>query len=301
MHLVVELPLAPQRWGAGAVLDLARGIEDLGYDEMDLFEHVTVGLPTPTRTESGQAAPELLEPMVTLAAMAAVTRRIGLGTGVLVLPQRQPALVAKQVATLDLLSGGRVRLGVGVGWQRSEYESLGVPFAERGRRMDESIELLRRYWTESSVTFKGRYYRAEAMAMDPKPVQPGGPPIWLGGDSEASLRRVGRVGDGWLAMADSDEIVATAQEKIAVIRAAAEEAGRDLARIGMQARLSDVLDLDALPRRIAGLRAAGFTWAAVSLPAIEAAGVVGVEAQVETLARIRERILREVGPGETRR
>lgn len=160
MHLAVEFPPDAHLWGQDATLELARAIEELGYDQIDLFDHVTVGLPTPTRSETRQAVSELLEPMVTLGAIAAVTRRIGLGTGVLVLPQRQPALVAKQVATLDVLSGGRMRLGVGVGWQQSEYESLDVPFGERGRRMDESIQLLRQYWTEPSVTFRGSYYQA---------------------------------------------------------------------------------------------------------------------------------------------
>jgi probable F420-dependent oxidoreductase len=290
MHVAVEFPLATQRWGTEAVLELARAIEDLGYDEIDLFEHVTVGHPIPGRSETREAAPELLEPLVTLGAISAVTQRIRLGTGILVLPQRQPALVAKQVATLDVLCNGRVRLGVGVGWQRSEYESLGVPFEERGPRMDEAITLMRRYWTEPSVTFRGQFYRAEAMGMDPKPVQPGGPPIWIGGDSEAALRRVGRLGDGWMAMADSDDVLPSAPEKRAIIQAAAEAAGRDPASIGLQARLSDPLDLESLPRRIAGLRAAGFTWTSVSLPALEAAGVVGVAAQVEVLSRIRERL-----------
>jgi probable F420-dependent oxidoreductase len=295
MHVAVEFPLAAHRWGADTVLELARAIEDVGYDEIDLFEHVTVGHPIPGRSETREAAPELLEPLVTLGAISAVTHRIRLGTGILVLPQRQPALVAKQVATLDVLSNGRVRLGVGVGWQRSEYESLGVPFAERGRRIDEAITLMRRYWTEPSVTFHGQFYRAEAMGMDPKPVQPGGPPIWLGGDSEAALHRVGRLGDGWMAMADSDEAVVTAPEKLATIRAAAEAAGRDPARIGLQARLSDPLDLESVPRRVAGLRAAGFTWITVSLPVVEAAGVVGVAAQVEALTRIKAAILDAVG------
>jgi probable F420-dependent oxidoreductase len=295
MRVAVEFPLAAQRWGTDAVLDLARAIEDVGYDEIDLFEHVTVGHPIPGRSETRQAAPELLEPLVTLGAISAVTRRIGLGTGVLVLPQRQPALVAKQVATLDVLSSGRVRLGVGVGWQRSEYESLGVPFEERGRRIDEAITLMRRYWTESSVTFRGHFYRAEAMGMDPKPVQPGGPPIWLGGDSEPALRRVGRLGDGWMAMPDSDEEVLSAPQNLAIIKAAAEAAGRDPAKIGLQARLSDPLDLESLTRRVAGLRAAGFTWTSVSLPSLETAGVGGVAALVETLSRIRERLWREIG------
>jgi probable F420-dependent oxidoreductase len=294
VKIAVEFPLAAQRWGHSAVLDLARAIEEIGYDEIDLFEHVTVGLPTPTRP-AGPAAPELLEPLVTLGAMAAVTRRIGLGTGVLILPQRQPALVAKQVATLDVLSGGRVRLGVGAGWQESEYESLGVPFAERGRRLDEAIHLLRLYWTKPSVTFRGRFYQAEAMAMDPKPVQPGGPPIWLGGDSDAALRRVGRLGDGWLAMADADDLLATLPTKLATIRAAAEDAGRDPATIGLQARLSNPQDLDAIAARTAALRDAGFTWTSVSMPALEAAGIDGMTAQVDTLTRIIGRIRTEVG------
>src|SRR5215210_6775464 len=159
MHVAVEFPLATHRWGADAVLELARGIEDAGYDEIDLFEHVTVGHSIPGRSETREAAPELLEPLVTLGAISAVTRRIRLGTGILVLPQRQPALVAKQVATLDVLSGGRVRLGVGVGWQRSEYESLGVPFEERGRRIDEAIPRVRGYWAGPAVTCRGELYR----------------------------------------------------------------------------------------------------------------------------------------------
>jgi probable F420-dependent oxidoreductase len=232
---------------------------------------------------------------VTLGAIAAVTSTIGLGTEVLVLPQRQPALVAKQVSTLDVLTGGRVRLGVGVGWQESEYESLGVPFAERGRRIDEVIHLMRLYWSEPSVTFRGRFYQTEAMAMDPKPVQPGGPPIWLGGDSDAALRRVGRLGDGWLAMADSDETAATLQDKLAIIRAAAEEVGRDPTKIGLQTRLSDPLDSDAVAGRVARLRELGFTWVTVGGPGLEAAGVQGVAAQVDALARIRERIQSAVG------
>jgi len=295
MYLAVELPLAPYHGGHDAVFDLARAIEEIGYDEIDLFEHVTVGHGTPTRPVTRQAVSELLEPLVTLAAIAAVTRRIRLGTEVLVLPQRQPALVAKQVATLDLLSGGRVRLGVGVGWQEAEYESLGVPFVERGRRMDESLQLLRLYWTQASVTFRGRYYQAEAMGMDPKPLQPGGPPIWIGGDSEAALRRVGRLGDGWMAMAESDHAVATVHDKLPIIHAAAEAAGRDPAQIGLQARLSEPHNLDALAARIVALRETGFTWATVSMPSLDAAGVHGLDAQLDLLARIIDRIVREVG------
>ncbi|MGH2598272.1 MAG: LLM class F420-dependent oxidoreductase [Dehalococcoidia bacterium] len=292
MKLSVEFPSVSYRWGTDAVLDLARAVEEAGYDEIDFFDHVTMAHPT-ERRQTGPYPPTmpLLEPLVTLGAVAAVTRRVRLGTEVLVLPQRQPALVAKQVATLDVLSGGRVRLGVGVGWQGAEFESLGVPFAERGRRMDECIELLRLYWRERAVTYHGRYYTAEAMAMDPEPVQPGGPPIWLGGSSEAALRRIGRLGDGWLAGAG--ERPDSIQEKLAVIRQAAETAGRDPAAIGLQVQIGDPRDLDGLAARAVAFREAGFTWGTVNMTTLYTAGARDVAAQREALAQVKERIDRE--------
>src|SRR5438105_14334388 len=116
----------------------------------------------------------ILEALMTLAHLAAVTSRVTLGTEVLVLPQRHPTLVAKQISTIDTLSGGRVRLGVGVGWQESEFDALGMDFKTRGRALDEAIPLLRACWTEPSITFRGRFTHAEAMAMAPKPLAPGG-------------------------------------------------------------------------------------------------------------------------------
>jgi probable F420-dependent oxidoreductase len=292
MRLAVEFPSVAYRWGENAVPDLARAVEEAGYDEIDMFDHITMGHPKDGRAQGPYPAQmPLLEAFVTLGAIAVVTRRVRLGTEVLVLPQRQPALVAKQVATLDILSGGRVRLGAGVGWQESEYESLGVPFAERGRRMDECIELLRLYWREPSVTFTGRYYQAEAMAMDPKPVQPGGPPIWLGGGSEAALTRIGRMGDGWLA--GGGERPESVGERIAVIRRAAEQAGRDPSRIGLQIQLGDVRDLDALAARAAAFREAGFTWGAVNMTQLYTSGARDIAAQREALVRIKERVHRE--------
>ncbi|MGH2601389.1 MAG: LLM class flavin-dependent oxidoreductase, partial [Dehalococcoidia bacterium] len=148
MHLAANLFALAHPKETASILDLARAIEELGYDEVDLGEHVTIGQPMEGRSIPDPPAMAAVEPLVTLGAIATVTRRVRLGTEVLVLPQRQPALVAKQVATLDVLSGGRVRLGVGAGWQEPEFDSLGVPFAERGRRLDEAIELIRLYWTE---------------------------------------------------------------------------------------------------------------------------------------------------------
>src|SRR5690606_20734136 len=156
MKLSVEFPSVVYRDGPEAVARLARATEDIGYDELDMFDHVAMGIPTATRP-AGPYPPQMpnLAALLTLALPAAHTRRIGLGTEVLVLPQRQPVLVAKQISTLDTLSGGRVRLGVGVGWQDSEYEALGVDFHSRGRRMDEAIDVLRTCWREAHVEFAG--------------------------------------------------------------------------------------------------------------------------------------------------
>jgi probable F420-dependent oxidoreductase len=267
-------------------------VEETGYDEIDMFDHVTMAAPLEGRPSGPYPANmPILEAFMTLAAVAAVTNRVRLGTEVLVLPQRQPTLVAKQLGTLDVLSNGRVRLGAGVGWQGAEFESLGVPFHERGRRMDECMQLLRLYWTEPTITFHGRYYHVEAMTMEPKPVQPGGPPIWLGGGSEAALTRIGRVGDGWLA--GGGERPETVGEKLALIRRAAEQAGRDPAAIGLQIQLGDARDLDALAARAARFRKLGFTWGAVNMTSLYQAGARDVPAQREALAGIRERIHRE--------
>jgi len=147
MKLSVEFPSVSYREGQEAVARLARAIEQIGYDHIDMFDHVVMGFPIEGRAPGPYpAGMPILEALMTLSYIAAVTSRVTLGTEVLVLPQRQPTLVAKQVSTLDTLSGGRVRLGVGVGWQESEYEALGEDFHTRGARMDEAIAVLRACW-----------------------------------------------------------------------------------------------------------------------------------------------------------
>ena len=272
------------------VLDLAQVVEELGFDEIDLGDHVTIGRPLPGRPMPNPPAAALLEPLVALGALAAVTRRIRLGTGVLILPQRQPALVAKQVATLDRLSNGRLRLAVGVGWQQPEYASLGVPFGERGRRLEEAIELMRLYWTQPSVTFHGRFYHSEAMAVDPPPVQPGGPPVWLGGGSAAALKRVGRLADGWFAVGEDPRSISN---KVSIIIQAAQDAGRDPRSIGLHVLLGESSNLDRLASEVSAFRAAGFSGASVNLDQIIASGARDLDRQRETLARIKERIDKE--------
>jgi probable F420-dependent oxidoreductase len=295
MKLAVQFPSVFYRGGPAAITALVRGVEQLGYDQVDMFDHVTMAHPKEGRSTGAYPANmPLLEALTALAYFAAVTERVGLGTEVLVLPQRQPALVAKQVATIDILSGGRVRLGVGVGWQPAEYESLGVPFAERGRRMDECVQLLRAYWAEPTINFAGRHYTADAMAMDPKP-RPGsaGPPIWMGGSAEAALRRTGRLGDGWLA--GGGETPESATARMAIIRRAAEEAGRDPAALGFQIQLGDPRDLGAMAERAARFTAAGFGWGTVSMTGLYTSGARDVDAQLDALGTIRDRLRAETG------
>ena len=166
MKLSVEFPSVSYREGPQAVRRMAEAIERIGYDHIDIFDHVVMGHPMEGRPPGPyNAAMPIIEALMGLSYIAGVTSRVTLGTEVLVLPQREPTLVAKQVSTLDTLSAGRVRLGIGVGWQESEYEAMGEDFHTRGARMDEAIQLLRTYWGEARVDFSGKAYRAVAMAV----------------------------------------------------------------------------------------------------------------------------------------
>ena len=247
MKLTVEFPSVSYREGAQGVARLAQAIEQIGYDHIDMFDHVVMGYPIAGRPP-GPYPPQMpiLEALMALSYMAAVTSRVTLGTEVLVLPQRHPTLVAKQVSTLDTLSGGRVRLGVGVGWQESEYEALGEDFHTRGARMDEAIRLLRMCWSDAQIDFDGPHYRVMAMGCEPKPPQGGRLPIWVGGRSERALRRVGELADGWL----GNQIADAQGARLAIdsIRRYAAAAGRDPATIGLQAMVASP------PRDAAGKR-----------------------------------------------
>lgn len=305
MKLAVEFPSVSYREGGEAVVRLAKAIEDIGFDQLDVFDHVIMGFPTATR-DAPMYPPKMpiMEALMALSYVAAVTERIGLGTEVLVLPQRQPVLVAKQVSTLDTLSGGRVRLGVGVGWQESEYDALEENFRTRGRRMDEAVALMRAYWADEQVDFQGRFYTSTAMAMEPKPPQGGKLPVWIGGASDRALRRVAEVGDGWLATAITDPgVAARCKAKIAGY---AEAAGRDPAQIGYQMMLDvpprDVAgkrfyaETDRVAARAAEVKAMGFEWGALNATAIFQAGARSVDAIIEVLGRAHDAIRAEVGP-----
>ncbi len=304
MKLSVEFPSVTYREGPEAVRRFARTVEAIGYDHIDVFDHVVMGYPVAGRAP-GPYTPTMpiLEALMLLGHLAAVTSRVTLGTEVLVLPQRDPTLVAKQVSTLDTLSGGRVRLGVGVGWQASEYEALGEEFGTRGARMDEAIRLLRAWWGEAQVDAAGPHYRVQAMAMEPKPPQGARLPIWIGGMSEPAWRRVGRLGDGWLASRVTD--AADAQRAFAAIRRHAEAAGRDPAAIGLQSMVAPpprdaagkrfYLEHDRVVGRAAELQAMGFQWISLNATAIFQAGARSVDAMLDALGALYGKLRAEVG------
>jgi len=278
---------------------MARAIEQIGYDHIDVFDHVVMGYPIAGRPP-GPYTPTMpiLEALMTLSYVAAVTTRVTLGTEVLVLPQRHPTLVAKQVSTLDTLSGGRVRLGVGVGWQESEYEALGEDFRTRGARMDEAIRLLRAYWSDAQVDFDGPRYPVTAIAMEPKPPQGRRLPIWIGGMSEPAWRRVGALGDGWLASRVED--AASARRALDAIRRHAEAAGRDPATIGLQSMVAPpprdaegkrfYAEHDRVVARVAELEKLGFGWAALNATAVFQAGARSVDAMIDALGALHGKI-----------
>ena len=298
MKISVVFPNVLYREGPEGVLKLIKAIENIGYDELDMFDHVVMGHPTETRRKPFYSPTmPILEALMVLSYAAAATTKIGLGVGVLVLPQRQPTLVAKQISTLDTLSSGRVRLGLGIGWQRSEYEALGEDYDTRGRRMDEAIDLMRAYWRDEHVNFDGTYYRANDMAMEPKPPQGADIPIWIGGTWPKSLKRVVTHGDGWLGMnAPGDPPLA---EKLASLHQFAEELGRDPASIRLQMGLSpDALDREKRTRfyaepellldRALKLREMGFEQTSIDCVPIFQQGYRTSDAMIDYLAKIHE-------------
>jgi probable F420-dependent oxidoreductase len=299
VKISVEFPSVAYREGPAKVAQLARAIEDIGYDDLAMFDHVIMGHPTDTRV-APIYPPQMpiLEALTTLAFVAALTERVTLSTEVLVLPQRQAMLVAKQVATIDTLSGGRMRLGVGVGWQEAEYEALGEDFDNRGRLMDQSLALLRAAWGDERVDLRGDRYVADAIAVEPKSPQAGALPLWIGGHGPAAFRRVGTVGDGWMASGVGEP--ADVQASFDAIRRHAEAAGRDPDAIGLQGMLAPpprdpagktfYADHDRVARRAEELAAMGFGWIAINATAVFQSGARSVDALVDQLAALLPRL-----------
>jgi probable F420-dependent oxidoreductase len=236
MQLGVVFPQTEIGASPSAVRDYVQAAEALGYAHLLVYDHV---LGADARRHSGWNGPyrhtDLFhEPFVLFGYLAALTQRLQLTTAVVILGQRQTALVAKQAAEVDVLTGGRLRLGVGIGWNHVEYEALGENFHNRGRRSEEQIAVLRALWTQEVVDFKGRWHQISHAGLNPLPIQR--PiPIWLGGRAEAVLRRVATVADGWFPQFAPDK---AGQEIMARVHSYAREAGRDPASIGIEGRIS---------------------------------------------------------------
>jgi probable F420-dependent oxidoreductase len=216
------------------IRDYAQAAEDLGYSHLLVYDHV-LGASSEHRPDwrgPYDHRTQFHEPFVLFGYLAGVTQRIQLVTGIIILPQRQTALVAKQAAEVDVLSGGRLRLGVGIGWNDVEYEALGEDFHNRGRRVEEQIALMRALWTQDVVNFQGRWHHINNAGINPLPIQR--PiPLWMGGGAEAVLKRVARLADGWFPQIRPDE---RGREILQRLFEYAREAGRDPGSIGIEGR-----------------------------------------------------------------
>ena len=220
----------------GAIREYAQATESLGFDFLLAFDHV-LGANAETHTDlTGpyRHYDAFHEPFVLFGYLAAVTSRVELATGIIILPQRQTALVAKQAAAVDVLSEGRLRLGIGVGWNYVEYEALGENWGNRGARSEEQIDVMRQLWTNELITYEGRWHKITDAGILPLPVQR--PiPVWLGGAADRTIRRIVSIGDGWILTGRPDD---RAKGLIDKLSAYAEEAGRDMSSIGLEGWVS---------------------------------------------------------------
>lgn len=286
MRVGVTYPQTELGGDPGAIRAYGQRVEELGYSHILAYDHV-VGADPEVHTGWDRAYnvhTTFSEPLVMFGYLAAVTQTVELVTGVIILPQRQTVLVAKQAAEVDLLSGGRLRLGVGVGWNAVEFEALGKDFTNRGERSDEQIDLLRRLWCEQSVTFVGKYHRITGAGIAPLPVQR--PiPVWIGAASAPGYRRAGRTADGWFPLIEPGPALDDAR---AVVAQAAVDAGRDPAAIGMEGRIIYTGDLDTVVRGLSAWKDAGATH--VSISTMDA-GLATVDDHLAVLTTVAEAVL----------
>ena len=279
---------------ASELRDWAQGVEAIGYHWLVTPDHLLFEYP-----QGGRAAPRYPYPggtiqqeaLTSLAYMAGLTSRIILQTGVTPLPQRDPVVLAKQAAQLDVLSGGRFRLGVGLGWQPAASAALGAPAGETVSRFEEAVALLRACWREEPVSFHGRHWRLDGMSMLPKPLTPGGPAILYGGDVPAAEERAARHCDGWVGI--GIRRIERVREQVERLRSQVSAAGRDPERFRIQwhAPLSD--DLGALAKTFIGYREAGVWDLSVGMPELPAGERLSVDEYLGGL----EAVWREVWPG----
>ena len=283
MQIGVVFPQTELGGDVGAVRAYGQAVADLGYAHVLAYDHVLGADPAVHQGWFGpyDVTTTFHEPFVLFGYLAALID-LELVTGVIILPQRQTALVAKQAAEVDLLTGGRFRLGVGVGWNPVEYEALGQRFDRRGRRLDEQVGLLRSLWTNGTVSFEGDFDRVTGAGLSPMPIQQ--PiPIWFGGQSAPAYRRIGRLADGWFPQVRPGPDLDAALEVIAESAAAA---GRAADAIGMEGRAAwSPDDPDRFSRQVERWRTAGATHLSVDTMR---SGLATVDDHIEALAQAAE-------------
>lgn len=281
MKIGILLPLNEIGDDVGAIRTYAQAVEDLGFDYLVATDNVLAGPPP---------ASAKIEPLILFALLAGFTRRVELVTGVVVAPSRQTLLLAKQATSLDRLSGGRLRLGLGVGWNKAEFVAMNVPFQERGTRIEEQMTVLRALWTQPTVTFQGQWHRLTDASLSPSPVQR--PiPIWLGGFTEATLQRVARLGDGWI-HAPSDLTDPAEYEKVhhqvTFLQDAIRAAGRSVKAVAIEAQEGISIKQggeDAWATQAEVWRSLGATHLSVSTVK---AGLTSLQAHIDILARLKD-------------
>jgi len=291
MKIGCHLPIYGDVATRATLLGFARRVEALGFDSLWVSDHVVLPWRVTSRypynaTGDFPLAPDtpFLEPLTALAVVAGVTERIALGTSVLVLPHRHPVLLAKMLATLDQLSGGRVILGAGVGWMQEEIDLLGGDYRRRGAWSNEAIRVMRACWREPRPRFDGEFFRFDEIGVEPKPVRRD-IPIWIGGDTAAALRRVAEFGDGWHAAFPTPQSL---EATLPSLREACRRVGRDIASVTLSARVG-----------LAAKRPADEALA--ELKALRDLGVVHVilesrARQLDEMAALYEKFAREIRP-----
>jgi probable F420-dependent oxidoreductase len=274
-----------------AVRRIGRATEELGFDHLLAYDHVLGAVHedrVPPLVGPYTERDPFHDPLVMFAHLAAMTERIGFVTGVLILPQRQTALVARQAADVGLLSGGRLRLGVGIGWNYVEYDALGQDFRTRGAREEEQIALLRRLWAEPVVEFTGRFDRVDRASITPKPTHP--IPIWLGGYGNAAYERAARVGDGFIFGGRTEDVFGAWDR----MRGRVVEAGRPVERFGGEYVVMSRKGPEAVAAKIAAWGDAGGTHAAVLTMGL---GIGSTDGHIEYLAAVADVLGREPARG----
>jgi probable F420-dependent oxidoreductase len=290
MKIGVVFPQTEIGQDPAVIRDYAQAVESMGYTHILAFDSVVGANPNrPGGWDSQYTYQHAFhEPFVLFGFCAGVTRRIELVTGIVILPQRQTALVAKQAAAVDVLSGGRLRLGIGVGWNTVEFEALGENFKNRGKRVEEQLEVMRLLWTKELVTYEGQWHRVPDAGIRPLPVQQ--PiPVWMGGDSEVVIRRAARLADGWITL-PSFRPGPAGQQTVDRLHGLVREAGRDPAAFGIEARMALAKGpAEERAKEIAAWRAMrGITHLCVNTMGL---GLPGPEEHVRTLERFKRDVL----------